>query len=190
MGKRDLVAPILDKFTEKPTRILEIGCSSGWRLKALKEKYGGEVWGIDPSQKAIDAAKADGLNVIRASADSLPFGPYSFDLVIFGFSLVFISPEDWPSVVKEADRVLCESGHIVIYDFTSSGYAKNVLQWTVTPENPEDYKPNHLYYYPWKNLWLAYPMYRQTHEIFDMNKCEMAVSLQKGMADLLRGEET
>lgn len=183
-----MVLPMMDRIGEKPLRILEIGCASGWRLKVLEDKFDCEVWGIDPSEDSIKAAEAAGRKVVRATADSLPFPAYHFDYVIFGFCLCFISPEDWPALVSESDRVLMQGGHLILNDFTASGYSKRVMQWATPLDEPDRLVPNHLYYFPWKNLWLAHPMYRQTHEIFNMEKCEMAVSMRKDIASLIRGD--
>lgn len=188
LGQVDMVLPLMDKIGEKPQRVLEIGCASGWRLKALEEKYGCEAWGVDPSDDSIKAAKEKGCKAERATSDKLPFPDSGFDYVIFGFCLCFISPEDWPALVAESDRVLCQGGHLIINDFATSGYSKGVLQWVTPSDDPDKLVPNHIFYYPWKSLWLSHPTYTQTHEVFNMQKCEMAVSLRKDLGSLIRGD--
>lgn len=183
-----MVLPLMGQISEKPTRVLEIGCASGWRLKALEEKFGCEAWGIDPAEDSIAKALEKGCKVKLATADYLPFPPFYFDYVIFGFCLCFVSPEDWLAAVSESDRVLCQGGHLIVNDFTASGYSKRVLQWVNSSNEPDKLQPNHIFYFPWKNLWLSHPAYRQTHEVFNMDKCEMVVSLKKDLAVLIRGE--
>lgn len=187
LGQIDMVLPMMERIGEKPTRVLEIGCASGWRLKAIEEKFSCEAWGIDPSEDSIAQAKKDGCKVELATADALPFPAFHFDYVIFGFCLCFIAPEDWFALVSESDRVLSQGGHLILNDFTASGYSKRVLQWVTPSDDPDKLAPNHIFYFPWKNLWLQHPAYRQTHEVFNMDKCEMVVSLKKDLASLIRG---
>lgn len=43
----------MDILNLKPERVLEIGCSDGWRLKNLKKKYNAKCFGLDPSFIAL-----------------------------------------------------------------------------------------------------------------------------------------
>jgi ubiquinone/menaquinone biosynthesis C-methylase UbiE len=103
----------------KPTSILEIGCSTGWRLKHLKEIYGALCAGIEPSAEAVSTAKRDfpELNVIQGTADRLPFEAGSFELVILGFCLYLCDVDDYFTIAAEVNRVLANEGHVAILDF-------------------------------------------------------------------------
>jgi ubiquinone/menaquinone biosynthesis C-methylase UbiE len=101
------------------TSTLEIGCSSGQRLAAIVERFGGKGSGIDPSSAAIENGKATypHFDLRVATADRLPFEDNSFDLVVFGFCLCLVDPCDHFKAMAEADRVLRDGGALVINDF-------------------------------------------------------------------------
>ena len=63
-----------------PHGVLEIGCSNGWRLEAIREKYGCDCLGIDPADSQFPY-------IFKGTADSLPYPDNQFDLVIYGFCL-------------------------------------------------------------------------------------------------------
>ncbi len=110
----DVVLSAIDKIGLRPTRVLEIGCANGWRLRHL-EKLGAECYGVEPSAKAI--AESGNPNLLVGTADSLPFLDTDFDLVIFGFCLYLVDPALHFRAVAEADRVLQDRGVIAILDF-------------------------------------------------------------------------
>ncbi len=100
-----------------PTRVLEIGCSDGSRLQFLAERHGHQVFGVDPSEKAVARALARGVQAVRGTADRLPFVDASFDVVIFGFCLYLCDDKDLFRIAFEADRVLADPGWLTILDF-------------------------------------------------------------------------
>lgn len=115
LRKDDLVLEAISSL--KFTKVLEIGCSDGWRLAEIA-KTGAECWGIDPSPKAVAAGRAKpDIKLWVGTADELPFIE-RFDLVIFGFCLYLIDRSDLFKVAHEADRVLVDGGNLVIYDFS------------------------------------------------------------------------
>src|SRR5579863_1599254 len=106
----------------RPQRILEIGCSNGYRLEKLRARFNAECVGIDPSQHAIINGRGSfpclSLNV--GTADSLEFNEGAFDLIIFGFCLYLCDPSDYFRIAAEADRVLSDPGWLIINDFFAS----------------------------------------------------------------------
>ncbi len=105
--------------TAVPTKLLEIGCSSGSRLAWLRQNRGFDCYGLDPSAKAVEAARAQGVVAQQGTADTLPFDTAAFDIVVFGFCLYLCDREDLFQIASEADRVLRNPGWIVIHDFYS-----------------------------------------------------------------------
>lgn len=97
--------------------ILEIGCGDGSRLHYLAAKYGHQVFGIDPSQKAVSKAAGRGIQAVRATADNIPFATDSFDVAIFGFCLYLCDDNDLFRIAFEADRILKTPGWLLILDF-------------------------------------------------------------------------
>ena len=115
--KDDPVLQVLQRTGLAPTRVLEIGASNGWRLHVLRQLMPGlECTGIEPSEKAVADAFPD-VSMTRGTADALSFDDGAFDTVIFGFCLYLCDRFDLFRIAAEADRVLAENGHIVIYDF-------------------------------------------------------------------------
>lgn len=108
----------LQSIDLKPKRILEIGCSNGWRLAMLAEHYNADCYGIDPSIIAIEEGNKifPNLNLSVGTADCLPdMGP--FDLVIFGFCLYLCDPQDLFKIAADSNHLLANEGHIAILDF-------------------------------------------------------------------------
>lgn len=105
-------------------KILEIGCGAGNRLYLLKQ-MGACVVGVEPSHKAV----MHGRSQYGLSSDELLVGDAlsyllecksDFDVVIFGFCLYLIPPEQLPDIVSGAVNSIVEGGYIVIFDFDSS----------------------------------------------------------------------
>jgi len=114
--------PVLDSLAHlklQPTSVLEVGCANGWRLELLRQHTGASVAGVDPSSAAIEEGHAlyPAVDLRVGTAEELDFGDASFDLVIFGFCLYLVDPQLLFRVVAEADRVLRDGGHVVIFDF-------------------------------------------------------------------------
>jgi ubiquinone/menaquinone biosynthesis C-methylase UbiE len=103
----------------KGTNILEIGCGEGARLSWLVQNTESTCSGVDPSARAVDAARRRGVDARHGTAEQLPFGDAAFDIVVFGFCLYLCDREDLFSIAREADRVLKNPGWIVIHDFFS-----------------------------------------------------------------------
>lgn len=110
----DPVISSIERIGARPRRILEIGCSNGWRL-AHFAKSGAECFGVEPSEKAV--AESGNPNIFVGTADTLPFPDTKFDLVIFGFCLYLVDPVLHFRCIAEGDRVLSDSGMVAILDF-------------------------------------------------------------------------
>jgi SAM-dependent methyltransferase len=67
LGKDDWLTPIICAQYPKGMRILEIGCSNGWRLQRLKDA-GYQVAGLEPSPNACKEAQAAALDVRQGVA--------------------------------------------------------------------------------------------------------------------------
>lgn len=142
-GEDDPVLDCIATQNLRPRSVLEVGCANGWRLKILQRKYGCNICGVEPSPMDHPA-------VIRGTADNLPIKKLRFDLVIFGWCLYLCDREDLFKIAAEADRVLSENGHLIVYDFY--------------PEQPHKNKYKHysgLYSYKqdYSKLWLGNPAY-------------------------------
>lgn len=137
----------------RPSHILEIGCSNGWRLKRIKsEGLCESAVGVDPS---IEGRFAGSVLLLNGTAESLPVHSNRFDCVIFGFSLYVCDPSDYFKIVYEADRVLSDGGWLIIHDFKHGPYEpphRNIY------EHREGLFSHHV---DFGLLWKAHPAYRQ-----------------------------
>lgn len=109
----------LSQYARRKERmqILEIGCGEGRRLSWLSENLDADVFGIEPSTKAVDQACSRGVKAQRGTADDLPFENSKFDILIFGFCLYLCDRQDLFRIAQEADRVLRPEAWVVINDF-------------------------------------------------------------------------
>jgi len=128
--KRSNDDPIIQAIAQLelyPKKILEIGCSNGWRLNLLNKIYKSDCWGIDPSADAIQEGKKEfkTIKLEKGAADALPYENQQFDIIIFGFCLYLCDRSDLFKIAYEADRVLMDLGNIVIYDFHPSCQYRN-----------------------------------------------------------------
>lgn len=113
---RDPVCARLARLDGGPFKVLEIGCGDGSRLAYLRQQ-GHDVWGIDPSARAVARAAERGVRAERSTADRLPYGDGSFDVVMFGFCLYLCDDDDLFAIAREAHRVLAARGWLFIMDF-------------------------------------------------------------------------
>lgn len=115
----DPVLEVLRRRGVRPRTALEIGCSNGWRLEALRRESGTRCHGIDPSPQAVAEGTAayPHLSLAEGTADRLAFPDGMFDLVVFGFCLYLCDRQDLFRIAAEADRVLVEGGSLAILDF-------------------------------------------------------------------------
>jgi SAM-dependent methyltransferase len=97
--------------TSRPTRLLDIGASSG-TLVQLAMARGWEARGIEASAEGVRCAEKQGLPVIRGFAESLPFADESFDIVHSHH--VFEHLADPLRAAREAWRVLSPGGSIFL----------------------------------------------------------------------------
>lgn len=181
LGQRDPITDMIHEAKLKPMSILEIGCSNGWRLKKLQNEFECIVAGVEPSEIGVKEANDAGLKyVFRGTADKLPFGDGSFDLVIFGFSIYFMEPEDLFQVVAESNRVLKDNAHLLIWDFVSPrpfkrAYSHDREVWS--------------YHFDPPNLWLAHPGYSKVMGKFFPHNFECTTLLYKHMETAFPAEE-
>src|ERR1700684_2096588 len=85
-------------------RVLEVGCASGDNLAALCSRASVECFGVDPSSDAVRSGKQTypNFDLHVGSADSLPFGNGTMDLVWFGFCLYLVDRSLLHRAISEA----------------------------------------------------------------------------------------
>jgi SAM-dependent methyltransferase len=181
LGKTDRVGDLIEsKQLVKPTdKVLEIGCSNGWRLKKLHEKYGCEVFGLEPGLAACAEAEIrNRVRVKRGVAASVPWDDESFDIVIIGFFLFVTEPSEWLRTVAESDRVLKDDGKLIIHEFCCPRPIR--LPYAADVELAVHGKLWN-YYFDWPSLWLAHPGYSMLEETYALEDAVAVTVLHKQM---------
>ena len=113
---RSLVPSLVD------LRLLDIGSGDGGFAKMAVEA-GASVTGIDPSPKAVLKAKAQvpGARFDIGTAEKLPYGDASFDMVVMVNSLHHVPIPAMELALSEASRVLNARGYLVVVEPSANG---------------------------------------------------------------------
>jgi len=116
--------------------ILEIGCSNGWRVERLIERYNCKAKGIDPAVPRMPHPTTF-TNLHHGHAAALfHYGNAEFDTIIYGFCLYLCDPQDYASIVKECDRSARRRGNVIIHDFAVTD---NEQPWRTPYKHKEGY---------------------------------------------------
>ncbi|MEF8808695.1 class I SAM-dependent methyltransferase [Natronomonas sp.] len=97
----------LDRFVPATGRGIEIGVGSGRFAGPL-----GIDIGIDPAEAMLEHAQERGVDVVKGVAEHLPFRDDTFETALIVTTICFV--DDIPRTLAEADRILSESGSLVI----------------------------------------------------------------------------
>jgi demethylmenaquinone methyltransferase / 2-methoxy-6-polyprenyl-1,4-benzoquinol methylase len=97
--------------------VLDVATGTGLVARALRDRYGCEVVGLDRSADMLSAAVArDGhIPLVRGRAESLPFPDESFDHLTFTYLMRYV--DDPAATMRELARVVRPGGRIVALDF-------------------------------------------------------------------------
>jgi SAM-dependent methyltransferase len=112
-----LIETIEDKSGIK--KIAELGCSNGWRLQQLQDKFPQiEFSGIDPSKAAIEDGqkKYPKINLQRGVLADIPLKE-EFDVVVIFFVLCWVDRYSLAKSIAEIDRLVKDGGLLIIGDF-------------------------------------------------------------------------
>lgn len=97
--------------------VLDVASGTGLVARALQERYGCDVVGLDRSADMLAAAAARNghIQLVRARAESLPFPNESFDHLTFTYLMRYV--DDPAATMRELARVVRPGGRIVALDF-------------------------------------------------------------------------
>jgi ubiquinone/menaquinone biosynthesis C-methylase UbiE len=108
---------LVKKFSLRPKKVLDVGCSNGWRLDLIRSRYGSTCVGLEPSKKALRDGKKrfPKIRFVRGTASSIPLKE-TFDLVIVNFVLHWVSRDQLMRSLAEIDRMVIDGGHLLVCD--------------------------------------------------------------------------
>jgi len=107
---------------DRGSLVLDVGCGPGVFIKLLTER-GSSVVGIDIDHAALALCRSQGMSVLYATAEELPFKDSSFDGILCKVVLPFTREED---VISEFGRLLKPGGKCYL-QCHGAGYYLNYL---------------------------------------------------------------
>ncbi len=113
------------KFIEEPENILDVGCSFGASINALKDKFpSASFYGIDPGKESIEMANenlaSENIYFTNGFSHELPYENNKFDVIIFSMVFQWIPRKYLIRTISEIDRVLKIGGIVYIQDFLTN----------------------------------------------------------------------
>ena len=105
-------------------RVLDVATGTGLVARALVERYGCEVVGIDQSADMLSGARralgrrpdlAARIELVRGEAERLPFADRDFDHLTFTYLLRYV--DDPAATLRELARVVKPGGRIAALEF-------------------------------------------------------------------------
>lgn len=104
--------PFLLRYLKSGHHVLELGCSSGFMLSALREK-GLDVTGLDPSGGFLDYVKSKGISIYQGLEDLRKSEIKHFDAIIHYYVLEHIRD---PLVFLHRHMDLLAPGGVMIFE--------------------------------------------------------------------------
>ncbi|MBZ5676406.1 MAG: class I SAM-dependent methyltransferase [Acidobacteriia bacterium] len=155
-GRRYVLDPIMlpRALACAPKKALDVGCGEGRFCRMLKQN-GIDVTGVDPTPALLEAACArdpDGA-YLGATAEYLPFGANTFDLVVSYLSLIDIP--DIEAAILEMARVLAPGGALLIANLNSFNTACCDTGWIKDSAGRRMYYPIDNYLEE-RSMWIEY----------------------------------
>jgi demethylmenaquinone methyltransferase/2-methoxy-6-polyprenyl-1,4-benzoquinol methylase len=101
-----------------PKSVVDLAAGTGDLTIALEKVLpGSEIIAADFSEEMLAIAKMKGVRkTVVADALALPFDDRSVDCVTIAFGLRNVT--DWARAIREMSRVLSDSGHLLVMDFS------------------------------------------------------------------------
>jgi ubiquinone/menaquinone biosynthesis C-methylase UbiE len=114
------------------TRVLEVGCGTGYFLSRFLDYGASHAAGIDLMEHRVELARTRDprLELVAGDASKLPWDDGSFDVVTqFTCLSSVLDPDLRRAIAGEMWRVLRPGGAIVSYDMSGAPVAVRALRW-------------------------------------------------------------
>lgn len=122
LGRGDVILQVLSELDRRREigSIVDLGCTDGWRLAALRPAFPGarRLAGTDPSRAAIEAGRRrwPDLDLEVGTLSNVPFDE-PFDLAVVSFVFYLVDRAALARSVAEVDRVVRPGGVLALADF-------------------------------------------------------------------------
>ena len=110
---------VSDGGKPEPIRsVLELGCATGWRLEAIRQRLGIRCVGVDASRDAIEHGSRTypGVEFHQGLLAAVPLTE-SFDVVILQAVLHWVDRSSLAASIAEIDRLVRDGGYLSVGDF-------------------------------------------------------------------------
>jgi SAM-dependent methyltransferase len=103
----------LRRYLGAPNAVLDVGCSTGGLLAAVRAAGNPRVVGVEPDPGAAGAARARGLDVRLGDLEAARFAAGCFDTLLMSHALEHV--RDPVATLREAARVLRPGGALLLW---------------------------------------------------------------------------
>ena len=125
---------LIDAIDARPAdRVLDVATGTGMVARALHDRYGCAVVGLDQSEDMLRVARTrDGVYdaIVQGRAEHLPFGDAEFDHLSFTYLLRYV--DDPAATMRELARVVKPGGHVAMVEFGLPRGLWRPLWWLYT----------------------------------------------------------
>jgi SAM-dependent methyltransferase len=134
--------------------VLEIGCTTGFRLEKARKAFGARCAGLEISSAAISEGKQlyqeIELVVGTAPRDLERWSGNKFDVIIVGHLQYLLPREDLFALAAAVDSLLKDGGHVITIDFISPtptrseySHSKTLSVFKDNPSAPWTWSPTY-----------------------------------------------
>ncbi len=145
----DYKIKLLEYLPNRKTKVLDVGCGSGYFSKKVKER-GNEVSGVDISKEAIKKLRARGIKGKAVDLDEgLPYEDESFDVVWCTDLIEHVTSPKF--LLEEINRILRPGGRLLLSTCNSAYFIFRFLHFCGLTCS-EIQHPLHLHFFSKKSL--------------------------------------
>lgn len=120
--EEDIPLKLIKMYDLKPNKVIDLGCSNGWRLNEIQKRFGNDIRcvGIDAGIEAIEDGKKRYPDIIlkQGTLSNIPIKE-EFDLVIINYVLHWVDRSLLLKSLSEIDRLVGDNGFLILGDFYS-----------------------------------------------------------------------
>jgi len=139
--------------------VLEIGCTTGFRLDKAQRAFGAQCAGLEASDSAVTegAEKYPKIDIRQGVApqDLNQWSGSKFDVVVVGHLMYLLPRSVLFEFAAQVDSLLADNGHLIVVDFhfitknTVASYAHqdSLLLYKGDPSGPWSWNPQYFLIY-------------------------------------------